>query len=62
MTTRPLTSAQVADQFGVTTTTVNAWADGGHLRHFKTPGGHRRFRVEDVEALIRAGDSDQVAS
>ena len=62
MSTRPLTSTQVADQFGVTSTTVNAWADAGKLRHFKTPGGQRRFRQEDVAALLLAGESEPVAS
>lgn len=49
---RPLTTGQVADRFGVHPTTVIAWADAGKLPHFRTLGGDRRFRVEDVDALL----------
>jgi excisionase family DNA binding protein len=31
--------------------TLREWADRGRIRTFRTPGGHRRFSVEDVEAL-----------
>jgi excisionase family DNA binding protein len=50
-TSKPLTTGEVADIFGVTTTTVKRWADDGRLASFKTPGGHYRFRAEDVESL-----------
>lgn len=49
---RPLTPAEVADLFGVTVQTVGDWADAGQLPCFRTPGGHRRFRREDVEAFL----------
>lgn len=52
MTQPPLTSSDVAVLFGVTAETVKNWADGGRLPHFKTPGGHYRFRREDVEPLL----------
>lgn len=48
---RPLTSGEVALIFGVTKTTVKRWAEDGHLAAFRTPGGHHRFRRQDVEAL-----------
>ena len=32
---------------------LRQWADGGHLRVYRTPGGHRRFLREDVEAFTR---------
>jgi excisionase family DNA binding protein len=50
---RPLTTSDVADLFRVTNETVTTWADAGKLAHFKTPGGHYRFRREDVEAFLR---------
>lgn len=50
--TRILTTKQVAERFGVHPATVVSWANGGQLAHFRTPGGHRRFRVEDVERLL----------
>ena len=35
----------------VTEVTLRQWADDGHLRVYRTPGGHRRFLREDVESL-----------
>lgn len=31
--------------------TLRQWADNGHLRIYRTPGGHRRFSHEDVLSL-----------
>lgn len=31
--------------------TLREWADRGRIRTFRTPGGHRRFSAEDVDAL-----------
>ena len=33
--------------------TLRLWADNGHLRVYRTPGGHRRFSREDVIALTQ---------
>ena len=41
--------------------TLRQWADRGRLPVYRTPGGHRRFLREDVEALLghtRAADTD----
>ncbi len=38
----------------VSDTTLRQWADAGHLRVYRTPGGHRRFLREDVESLTHA--------
>ena len=38
----------------VSDTTLRQWGDDGHLRVYRTPGGHRRFLREDVESLTRA--------
>ena len=35
--------------------TLRQWADNGHLRVYRTPGGHRRFAREDVIALTKQG-------
>lgn len=48
----PLTAGQVAKLFNVHPTTVIAWADAGKLPSFRTPGGHRRFLREDVDAFL----------
>ena len=39
----------------VSDTTLRQWADNGHLRVYRTPGGHRRFLRDDVTALTDAG-------
>ena len=35
----------------VSHTTLRQWADGGYLRVYRTPGGHRRFLRADVDAF-----------
>ena len=35
----------------VNESTLRQWADNGHLRVYRTPGGHRRFCREDVLSL-----------
>jgi len=46
-----LSPAQVAARFAVSTDTIRRWGRTGRLREHRTPSGHRRYRVEDVEAL-----------
>lgn len=38
----------------VSDTTLRQWADSGYLRVYRTPGGHRRFLRDDVEAFANA--------
>lgn len=38
----------------VSDTTLRQWADAGHLRVYRTPGGHRRFLRHDLESLTQA--------
>ena len=38
----------------VSDTTLRHWADAGHLRVYRTPGGHRRFLRQDIEALTKS--------
>jgi excisionase family DNA binding protein len=37
---------------GVDPSTLRAWTDAGRLPAFRTPGGHRRYRREDLEAFV----------
>ncbi len=60
-----LTSSQVAHGFGISSQTVRRWTRDGLLRCQFTRGGHRRFRMTDVEALLShlneaAGPGQQV--
>jgi excisionase family DNA binding protein len=47
-----LTLKQAAAQLNVHTATVRRWADAGDLPHIVTPGGHRRFALSAVRALL----------
>lgn len=37
---------------GVSEATVKRWSDAGTLRCFRTPGGHRKFRLRDVKSFL----------
>ncbi|CAN5135064.1 BldC family transcriptional regulator [soil metagenome] len=51
---RLLTPSEVADLFRVDPKTVTRWAASGRLSCIRTPGGHRRFRQQDVTELIES--------
>lgn len=44
--------SEVAALYRVDPKTVARWADRGRLTSFRTPGGHRRFRADEVLAEI----------
>ncbi len=43
---------QAADLLGVSATTVRRWADDGRLLGQRTPSGQRRFRLDDLTAVV----------
>ena len=43
---------EAAEALGVAPTTLRRWADDGLVRSFVTPGGHRRFMRESIDALV----------
>jgi excisionase family DNA binding protein len=47
-----LTLGQAAKYLGVAQSTIRKWSDGGRLPAFYTPGGHRRFRRDDLDAFL----------
>jgi excisionase family DNA binding protein len=51
-----LTPAEAARRLGVSTWTLNRWERDGTLSAYRTPGGQRRFRTADIEALAAARD------
>lgn len=50
----PLKTGDVARLFKVHISTVIDWTDKGLLPCFRTPGGQRRYRPEDVQAFLDA--------
>lgn len=46
-----LTLKEASAILGVHPATLRTWADDGHVRIFRTPGGHRRFLRSDIEAM-----------
>jgi len=51
---RSYTTVEVAKRLGVSLQTVQRWVDAGHLKAWKTLGGHRRIESESAERLFKA--------
>lgn len=47
-----LSLGEASRLLGITPATLRRWADQGDVAAFVTPGGHRRFRRNVIEALI----------
>lgn len=47
-----MNSKTVADLLGVNISTIKRWTDEGKLGCSKTPGGHRRFGQNDIDAFL----------
>jgi excisionase family DNA binding protein len=47
-----LTTSQAAQYLGVSLSTVRRWSDLGHLVGYRTPGGQRRFSIEQLDAFM----------
>jgi excisionase family DNA binding protein len=48
-----LSSSEAARYLGVSLCSVRRWADAGALPCWRTPGGHRRFELEQLQQLRR---------
>jgi excisionase family DNA binding protein len=53
-----LSRKEVARLFGVSLSTVTRWARTGLLQTVRTPGGHYRYRAEDMRRAARSGDAE----
>ena len=53
---------EAAAELGVSLNTLRRWSDSGKLTCYRSPGGHRRYRRGDVEALLRAEDATGVVA
>ncbi|MBA3824734.1 MAG: MerR family DNA-binding transcriptional regulator, partial [Ktedonobacterales bacterium] len=51
---RLLTLSEAADFVGVHASTLREWAERGLVTHLRTPGGHRRFFTQDLQAFLAA--------
>ena len=47
-----LTPSEVATMFRVDPKTVTRWAKAGKITCLRTLGGHRRYREDEVRALL----------
>jgi excisionase family DNA binding protein len=48
-----LSTSQAASALGVSLGTIRRWADMGYLESYRTPGGQRRFSVEQIEQFLK---------
>ncbi|HDH50215.1 MAG TPA: helix-turn-helix domain-containing protein [Nitrospirae bacterium] len=53
---RILSISKAARYLGVFPLTLRNWEKKGKIRAFRTPGGHRRFRKSDLDALFGIED------
>jgi excisionase family DNA binding protein len=49
-----LTTSQAARHLGVSISTIRRWSDDGHLDGYRTPGGQRRFTVEQLDGFLES--------
>jgi excisionase family DNA binding protein len=52
-----LTLGAASRFLGVDGSTLRAWTDAGRIQAFRTPGGHRRYAREHLEAFVRQGQA-----
>ncbi|MDJ0907034.1 MAG: helix-turn-helix domain-containing protein [Woeseiaceae bacterium] len=57
-----VSTKQATELLGVGPTTIKRWADEGRLAHYRTAGGHRRYRLSTIEALASGQDADRQAA
>ena len=55
---RLLTIGQAAELLGVHPLTMRNWSEKGTIRCLRTPGGHRRYRLQDLQRALAAPQDD----
>jgi excisionase family DNA binding protein len=46
------TSSQAAVYLGISLATIRRWTDAGHIGCYRTPGGQRRFSLDQLEEFV----------
>lgn len=49
-----LTTSEAARHLGVSLSTIRRWSDLGYLRGYRTPGGQRRFSLEQLDEFLES--------
>ena len=52
-----LTTSEAARHLGVSLSTIRRWSDMGYLKGYRTPGGQRRFSVDQLDDFIASLES-----
>ena len=47
-----LSTSEAARHLGVSLSTIRRWSDAGYLQGYRTPGGQRRFTVEQLDDFL----------
>lgn len=47
-----LTIQEASEMLGVVTTTLRRWSRDGKIKSIRTAGNHRRYKLEDVKAMM----------
>jgi excisionase family DNA binding protein len=50
--TRWVTLQRACEILGVDESTLRRWADAGRLKTYRTPGGHRRFSLANLQEMV----------
>ncbi len=59
---RWLTLSAASKLLGVHPATLRQWADAGKIPSYRTPGGHRRFRSEDIHSFLLQASHSEIPS
>ncbi len=49
-----LTVSRACQMLGVDASSLRLWTDAGRIHAFRTPGGHRRYREEDLRVFLHS--------
>ena len=55
------TTSEAARRLGVSLSTIRRWSDLGYLRSYRTPGGQRRFSVQQLDEFLESLETDAPA-